>query len=162
MYIVFNSTSFYTYILHTYIAPKKINFIFLYDMQKIIKFFSLPKNDLQLQFLSVHLHIFLMFSLKKNKYSKLFAATIIFFLLQNSSINHFSTFFSEKKNYFLKSILKINSELKGLYVIGRNLRYIRRPLKLFYLNLPFFCVFFGKSRIWNMGLKSGKKCNCSS
>ena len=50
-------------------TKKNFNFIFLYDMQKIIKFFSVPKNDLQLQFLSVCVCIcifFLMFSLKKN------------------------------------------------------------------------------------------------
>ena len=155
MYIVFNSTSFYTYIHST---KKNFQFHFLYDMQKIIKFFSVPKNDLQLQFLRESAYFFNVFF--EEEYSKLFA-TIIFFSTEFIHQPFFNLFFL-KKFFFLKSILKINSELKGLYVIGRNLRYIRRPLKLFYLNLPFFSVFFGKSRIWNMGLKSGKKCNCSS
>ena len=148
---------------HTYVHSTKKKSISFFCMicRKLLNFSPCQRMICNCNFWECICIFFLMFSLKKNKYSKLFA-TIIFFLLQNSSINHFSTFFSEKKNYFLKSILKINSELKGLYVIGRNLRYIRRPLKLFYLNLPFFCVFFGKSRIWNMGLKSGKKCNCSS
>ena len=131
-----------TYVLVHSTKKKSISF-FCMICRKLLNFSPCQRMICNCNFWEYICIFFLMFSLKKNKCSKLFA-TIIFFSSTEFIHQPFFNLFFWKKNYFLKSILKINSELKGLYVIGRNLRYIRRPLKLFYLNLPFFLCFLEK------------------
>ena len=144
MYIVFNSTSFYTYVLVHSTKKKSISF-FCMICRKLLNFSPCQRMICNCNFWVCICIFFLMFSLKKNKYTANYSQRLFFFFYRIHPSTIFQPFFLKKKIIFLSQYWKSTQSQRGLYVIGRNLRYIRRPLKLFYLNLPFFlCVFWKK------------------